>query len=544
MLVGWLCNAPCLSIFASSINSSGISLGNPQHLNLTSSFTFECWLLLNNTSMVQPAPLLSKGGGIMRLFMAVDRRQVMVEHAGNTQTLRFPSELSSWTHIALVADSIKASFELYVNGVSVRKRVGARDRSALAGDWKLGSAALNGNVAEVRLWNRALSPLEIMNCRDAQIAELDSLVGYWPLDDGAGMVVRDLSPFKNDGRILGDTQWVDAPRPVQRALGFPVVTQTAAKFHRDTLSRAVFYANGEVLAILYPPKLSQALFSSPANSGVYQLFSLATGEQLEECPTSALEPIAASFAPDASELYLFQQVTNTAITHRYRLIPPLVVSNWRAALLDQDNGRMEEKSASLRISDLRVLFPLPSAATALSADGREANATKGSVASPTGLNLAEDEDYAFLLSTLNERYDGASPLPLASTPSLSSTAPADTKLPHDPDTLGLGATITAIMGRLDEDCNVVSQMQVAKASSNLTFLMAVDMSSSTFEHLLVLLENLSKLYLNPLENVTGSAHLEPEPRQALLNFVFYTCLRLLRINIEHMVAWNVESTLR
>ncbi len=36
-----------------------------------------------------------------------------------------------------------------------------------------------------------------------------SLVGYWKLDDGSGMIAVDSSPNGNDGTLEGDPQWVE-----------------------------------------------------------------------------------------------------------------------------------------------------------------------------------------------------------------------------------------------------------------------------------------------------------------------------------------------
>lgn len=46
-----------------------------------------------------------------------------------------------------------------------------------------------GGVDEVRFWGLALSEAEIQSMKDARLGGTESgLVGYWPLDDGFGVM--------------------------------------------------------------------------------------------------------------------------------------------------------------------------------------------------------------------------------------------------------------------------------------------------------------------------------------------------------------------
>lgn len=57
-------------------------------------------------------------------------------------------------------------------------------------------------------WKSALLILAIVAVAGTTVLGDASLVGWWPLDDGAGAVVKDASGNGHDGAITGDPEWV------------------------------------------------------------------------------------------------------------------------------------------------------------------------------------------------------------------------------------------------------------------------------------------------------------------------------------------------
>ena len=70
---------------------------------------------------------------------------------------------------------------------------------------------LNGSLDEIRLWDVALSPTEIIGwiCSPIYLfhPNYNNLMGYWRLNDGQGTIADDQSANGNNGTLIGGTQW-------------------------------------------------------------------------------------------------------------------------------------------------------------------------------------------------------------------------------------------------------------------------------------------------------------------------------------------------
>lgn len=140
------------------------------------------------------------------------------------------SETDRWYHIALTWDGINCTF--YIDGKPVYKTFlslyrgldlgityGGYENDGNRAFWIGYSYDANrtfpGYMAEVRIWNRALSAEEINAENHFYTVPVDSkgLVGYWKLNDASGQIVKDYSPSGND--MLGEIN-VRSQRGVQR----------------------------------------------------------------------------------------------------------------------------------------------------------------------------------------------------------------------------------------------------------------------------------------------------------------------------------------
>jgi hypothetical protein len=182
-------------------------------LNLENTLTLEAWVLLADRP---------KGGGGVIMGKVHDTRaidpfyswvlQVSTElrpefiqttgAAGSYITATSPNPLAmrTWTHIAGVLG--EGVMQLYVNGVKVASQTspGLPENGTLP--FAIGGGAqtnnttccgLSGALRQVAVWNRALSPSEINGRVTSVLTGNESgLLAYWPLDDGAGQVARDL----------------------------------------------------------------------------------------------------------------------------------------------------------------------------------------------------------------------------------------------------------------------------------------------------------------------------------------------------------------
>jgi hypothetical protein len=70
------------------------------------------------------------------------------------------------------------------------------------------NSLFHGKIAEVRIWNIARTQTEIQSDMFTQLSGTETgLVGYWPFDEGSGMIVNDHSENENTGYLHQVTQW-------------------------------------------------------------------------------------------------------------------------------------------------------------------------------------------------------------------------------------------------------------------------------------------------------------------------------------------------
>lgn len=108
-----------------------------------------------------------------------------------------------WVHFAMTRDSGNQIL-VYVDGNLIED--GSWDNSG--GVWngelrfdRIGNLH-EGSVADIRVWDHVRSATEIELNRYRRLAgSEEGLLGYWPLDDGAGSTVRDVTSAGNDGTI-------------------------------------------------------------------------------------------------------------------------------------------------------------------------------------------------------------------------------------------------------------------------------------------------------------------------------------------------------
>jgi hypothetical protein len=76
--------------------------------------------------------------------------------------------------------------------------------------------AYEGELDEVTLWNRARTAQEIALYASSPDLSDASLLGYWRLNQGRGMVAVDSSLRGKDGNLVGDVQWGVSTSPLSR----------------------------------------------------------------------------------------------------------------------------------------------------------------------------------------------------------------------------------------------------------------------------------------------------------------------------------------
>ncbi|MEX2312353.1 MAG: LamG-like jellyroll fold domain-containing protein, partial [Rhodospirillales bacterium] len=124
----------------------------------------------------------------------------------------------TWSHVALTRDATAQTVTLYVNGSPVGSPLSYADHptGGDSGELFIGvNGAMqhffNGQIADFRVWNDVRTPTEISEGLSHELVGGEQgLVGYWPLSEGNGNIVRDLSHNAADGDIHGGVNWVDS----------------------------------------------------------------------------------------------------------------------------------------------------------------------------------------------------------------------------------------------------------------------------------------------------------------------------------------------
>ena len=113
-----------------------------------------------------------------------------------------------WCHIAVVSKA-SGDIEIYINGVLDSSASGFsatnKPEAILIGtDSGTQAAGFKGIIDEVAIFNRALPDYEIKQVYQnggGLRGNEPGLVGYWNFDADEGSIVKDGSPYRNDGML-------------------------------------------------------------------------------------------------------------------------------------------------------------------------------------------------------------------------------------------------------------------------------------------------------------------------------------------------------
>lgn len=156
---------------------------------------------------------------------------LQVRTASNT----FPaSDFGNWIHWTVTWDGTPnySGVHIYKNGVEVSygtrtDGVGNREvdnaYSTVIGNFRTGSRTFDGVIDEARVYNRALSATEVrrlynMKRTAVTLPSRQGLIGYWPMNEGAGTKAEDMSGNGSHGNFSGSPAWVSGKR--SNALSF------------------------------------------------------------------------------------------------------------------------------------------------------------------------------------------------------------------------------------------------------------------------------------------------------------------------------------
>jgi hypothetical protein len=181
--------------------------GQTSPLSLTNNFTIEAWIKPQSASATMT--LISRPGAYRLHLDSGKLKFTAVEDGGGTVTSSDTLAVAAgvWSHVAVVRDALnKVSF--YVNGTPsdtdqrsfLLKGEGAD--SLFIGQKGDNTEWFHGEIDEVRIWSIARTASEVAESRfKALIGREESLLAYWPMDEGRRRVVPDLTRSANHGLL-------------------------------------------------------------------------------------------------------------------------------------------------------------------------------------------------------------------------------------------------------------------------------------------------------------------------------------------------------
>jgi cysteine-rich repeat protein len=210
---------PCASMDFSAGGSATIA--QTPVLDLSTSWTLSYWA---RTSSTQPNGAVftnqvsgSDCGTITVGHYPTDGLEIEASVAGCgsqrfSVATRYSLPMGVWTHIAVVVSG--TNLTAYANGGMIHSEtIPAIDPGVGARPFRVGTDGVfgfAGQVAELALWNRAMSPTELAMIRTGGLRMLTadpSLVLALPADEGNGTSVRDVSGRANTVSLVSPARW-------------------------------------------------------------------------------------------------------------------------------------------------------------------------------------------------------------------------------------------------------------------------------------------------------------------------------------------------
>jgi len=205
-----------LAGFGNTYNFAGTSfvdIGNSTELNDMNLLSISAWVKLNELG--KSHSVISKNSstnsGWYFNINSINKIKFLVKaESGSSRKLYSLSTLPAdeWIHLAGTYDG--NDLKIYING-ELNRESHFDDYQEIQQDENVNlflgksvSYYLDGNLDDVRLWNKGLSQIEVLEAMSSSLDGNDTeLYGYWKIDENFGNTVNDISNFNNDGSIQG-----------------------------------------------------------------------------------------------------------------------------------------------------------------------------------------------------------------------------------------------------------------------------------------------------------------------------------------------------
>jgi hypothetical protein len=205
-----------------------VDCGNDPNFAFGEAVTLTAWIKVNVQGVdhkVGGNQDNANGGYKMSVYQ--DKVEFEIRTAANSAVLNRSVEGGTileadvWYHVAGVYSLADGYIRTYVDGALDRELLTTEELGVSPGNFYLGCEPFNitgynfnGTMDEVRLYNTALAPGEVMYLAGDRVTPVDpgsdGLLAWWACDEGEGAVVGDISGNGRDGTfVYGDPAWVE-----------------------------------------------------------------------------------------------------------------------------------------------------------------------------------------------------------------------------------------------------------------------------------------------------------------------------------------------
>jgi len=151
--------------------------------------------------------ILSLGSAFSLQLTASGHIELSLDNANHILVSDFWEDDGGWSHVAATYNATTGEAAIYIDGEHASSyNIGVFDISGTAHASSIG-AGFAGRVGEVQLWDRELTPAELESYAFGGLTggETD-LIGYWPMTDGSGSVVSDMTG-NHTGTLTSGYTW-------------------------------------------------------------------------------------------------------------------------------------------------------------------------------------------------------------------------------------------------------------------------------------------------------------------------------------------------
>lgn len=258
--------------------NSRVTVNASPYINVDTALTLSTWV---KPTRLDPNVMLFKSGSYGLEYNGTEAFMFVRDTLDQTaHVIKVPStdyKIGNWVNLTCTYSSASGALNLYVNGEKTgetvfvpegRRIINQTQEPFLIGDYTSPGYEFQGNMDEIRVYNRALSAVEVQR-EYGRITSTGSngLVAYWKIQEGFGQNIYDAAHsgsyyFKHDGVLSNGVIWSeDVPSTAQ--LGLAAFTNSYGNYSLEGIPYA---GNGQNFRVIPTITLSGVVHEFDPNA--------------------------------------------------------------------------------------------------------------------------------------------------------------------------------------------------------------------------------------------------------------------------------------